>query len=388
MSNEITEIKVLAYGKQGALGAFDIKPALDKLDIEDAQEVVNATDTVWLDLIKQVVKEAKGLGVHVEEAEMLEFDRYWEPKNVLTTALIRYVTERIKRETKADCGRADDAMLAFEQAGGGTYRETYGKPYLSVNVKCYDYCSVPEFKEDETLNSQVDDWERSDFWECDINDTPENHDKYFGEYDFPKCYGLGRSGGHLCFRETEGLAAALQEGVDAVHEYEPSVDPNAWDVDVEELKVAYTDLAEWFESAVKWVEYVKGCMTGRIKNLQGKNRDWLDCHIDNERYELFDFSECTITIAGGKATVSWPQHERQFEDSGKWEECQEGDEGAREFTGTVSVEGIDRTTSYKKWIPTGPETFEFTVTIAQLIECLAPEIARATELLTSITKGK
>ena len=258
-------------------------------------------------------------------------------------------------EIKEARKRAENALKAFD-AVGGIMRRGGGKHYLALNVKCYDSVEVPEFKDDEALMQQVYEWEAHDFWNFDFEDV-ENHDKYFGEQDLPEIGSIGRSGGHLVFMGTERAADSFRvygSGTieDALCEME-SIDANDPDEDPQIISDAYESLAEYFESATKWVEHVKVVMMGRIKNILGEHKEWIELHIENLRYELFDIGSATIIGQGdGTFQVAWPEHARKFKDSD------------------------------------GEETFSFNVDKETLIDMLAPEVARAAGLLSSVGKGK
>jgi len=387
VNDELHQEGVCAYP------GFDLTPVLDDMEIFEVQELLDE-DAMISCVHDELFDEDK---VSVSDVEVLGFTA-----DSCAGSLKAYLLKRIRLKVQGVMDRAEEAINAFMSAGGEIYNGS-----LSVNVKCYESMGVPELKEE--VMEQLEEWERDDFWRFDMADECHNSDGYFGEHKFPEVYGEGRGGGHLTFRDTNTAADTLKEytreGTWSGHHTTEAGDIlsciEAWEnveadnpeEDADTLWDAYNGLADFFESATKWVEFVKACMRYRIDNLQGKSLDWLRCHVDNERFELFDFDDCDIEMRSGLAIVSWPQHKRKFKDAGQWEECSADDEGAHEYNKAEPVRDVGEectqqsfTKAWQRWVPAPLAFFSLELTKTQLAEILEPKFAEVRLALCSVGK--
>lgn len=304
--------------------------------------------------------------------------------------------------------RADEAEAAYKKAGGWVYWGWHQKPVLAVNVKSCVFDRPPEIKtEDAETEYMLRDWELSGFWEFDLNpDFDEGLHESLGTdtYHFPKINSAGRSGGNLIF-DNSGSKYLHDRAIAMMHQDKTAEQVLAEELDcyseeyweeesgfeiqdaIDEITHEAGELALFLEDATKWVKHVVACQKYREKNLEGKHIEYLEGHVANNRYELFDLANCTAVFNSeeDEVTVSWPQHARVFEDSGDWVDCDEYTPGAKKWGGTITAEGTVKSEEpvFKTWVPGGVETFSFTLTFQEFIDALEPKIAQARRLLNS-----
>ena len=302
--------------------------------------------------------------------------------------------------------RAENALIEFDKLGDIRHTNRgYGPIHLCVNVKVrrYPLDGPPEIKE--SMHERWYDMQVDDFWNMDFDGdciVPEEC-----TYQFPKFFSEGRSGGYFCFDSPESKrgGAALYAYKQQANNYGGTQEPrpegtldlaiSQWDdvidvfrwiedemdfgddeekrkswvqEDVDNVTHAYDEMGEFFESATEWAKAVKSIMDYRLDCYEGKDHYALTVLSENEMYDFFDFSSVNIQIEGDDATVSWPQHKRQFKDTGSWEECKKGVEGAQAW----GEKGV-----FKKFVQKGESAFTIEMDKDQLIECLNEDLADA-----------
>jgi len=386
-------IRVRQSRTDGRFERFDLTEALNDAPIDQVQEMYVCEESMKTFVFEMFGDRLREAG-YVEENAIV----YGRIRESYDRGLTAYLFWRIKEYVKDERERAEKALTAYDEAGGQFYVERGGVPNLCVNVKVYENIDAPpEFKDDEEKFNMVCEWERDDFWNSDLENERVSSG---GEHPFPKTFSAGRSGGYVIFDGHTDAGKAYRAWVtgdtdDAVMEWDSTVDLTEPTQDSDILLDAYDDMAKLFESATNWVEFVNACKEDRIKNVRGERLDWLQLHIDNERYEFFDYDNCTITADDGEYTISWPQHRREFDDAGDWVDCDENDEGAMVFMMSIPpVEmapgvfspgvGPVQSAGFHKWVPAGPVTFGFTVNRETLVEILAPEIVSARSALAAL----
>ena len=264
---------------------------------------------------------------------------------------------------------------------------------MAVNVKTYVFDTPPELRSgNDEIDIKLQDWEAYDFWEFDMEVDKEMLGTAL--HHFPKVWSAGRCGGHLTFdydgdrgmherliqmiqenRDTETQLCYEEEYIDEAHyeEYGTGTDLEVAD-EIESLLYEIENTVTFIEDATKWVEHVVRCKKYREDNLRGVNEDYLQLHVDNERYDIFDLAHCTAVFDGEKVTVSWPQHARVFKDHGTWVDADAYTPGAVQW----SDDG-----KYRVWVrATEPSTFWFELTVDEFIEAMDPNIAEARRLLS------
>jgi len=292
---------------------------------------------------------------------------------------------------KEQIERATVALQHFTQTGGMIYDSL-----LALCVKDHDSYpyDLPWIKKSKV--EQLYAWEQEDFWQLDGDcDLEVKHGN-----ELPKIYGAGRSGGYLQFRDTKAWAYVLDafRGCDilcAASEYDiyidldeiaDKTDDDYFDEQKEELYHALREIADFFEDAVIWVDHYKACMRRRVKNMQGKHAEYLEGLIENDHVDLFDYSNCVISIEDGRIEVSWPEYARTFADRGSWELCAPEDEGAmRHRVDWRKGPAYSKVFTWKKFVEsTEPHIISFHPTsIDVLVDLLQPKVAAARLALRS-----
>lgn len=305
--------------------------------------------------------------------------------------------------------RADDAENAFQRAGGFAYCHSYDDTKLAVNVKSYVWGGPPEMKKEPddkeyTLRCQ----EMDDFWNFDLShEEDEGLREGLGTdtYHFPDVNSAGRSGGQLTFSNKENKylheravqmirqdKTAEQVLADELSCYSEEYweEESGFEVQgaIDEITHESNELALFFEDALKWLKHVVACKEYREKNLEGKHIEYLEGHVSNLRYELFDLANCTAVFdeKEDEVTVSWPQHARIFEDRATPWDCDEYTPGAQRIGCAVTIDGIIEYNppKFRVWLPqTEPHTFSFTLKFQEFIDALSPNIPEARRLLNT-----
>lgn len=320
--------------------------------------------------------------------------------------------------------RAENAIIEYDKHGDvRCTNRSYGPYQLCVNVKVrrYPLHAAPEIKAD--MHERWYDMQAEDFWNLDFDGdciAPESC-----VHEFPKFFSEGRSSGYFVFDGLEskrggpafsaykqqannyggsGQTPRPEGNIDiALSNFDDVVDPFTWieencefnddksrkahvQEDVDGVTAAYIEMAEVFESAAEWAKVVKSQMEYRLDCYEGKDYYALESLADGEMYDFFDFTNVTVKIEGDECVVSWPQHARQFKDSGEWVDCEEGDEGAREW-GTADKKPPG-TKVWKKFVPSGPKCFELKMTRDELAEQLNEELHDAVNAIRKrVLKG-
>lgn len=298
--------------------------------------------------------------------------------------------------------RAENALIEYDKIGDvRCTNRGYGPFHLCVNVKVrrYPLHCAPEIRED--MQERFYDMQVHDFWNFDFDGDciAPDHCKY----EFPKFFSEGRSGGYFCFDSSEskrgGTAIrAFKENdgtVDtALSGWDDVVDPFRWitDVrdfgddekkrdewikeDVENVTNAYTEMAEFFESAIEWVKVVQACMEYRLDVYEGKSWEGLEHLEANQMFEFFDYSACMVEVMGDDISVYWPQHARVWKDRGEWVVCDKDDPDA---IGWQVPEGEPAV--WKKFVPGAAQPYRLDMKRDDLVEQFNEDLAEAVKAI-------